>query len=71
MLTNIFVTGSHKNFFIYPKDVSSRKTIGPSSTGQITKNRCLRVRFVFIALGTVASVETDLECNLLIRIRES
>lgn len=59
-LTNILVTSAHKNLLINPEDVSSRKTIGPPSSCQITEHRGLGVRLVFVGLCSVASVETNL-----------
>lgn len=62
--TNIFVACSHHNSFVYPEYMSAWKTVCPSTAGQVTQYRCLAVRFVFISLCSVASVETNLQIKV-------
>lgn len=57
---NIFVTSAEHDSLIYSEDVASRKAVRPASPRQISQNRGLAVRFVFIGLRSVASIEANL-----------
>lgn len=63
MHTNIFVTSAKHNAFVNAEDVSSGKTVRPTSTGQITQYRRLTVWFVFVRLSSIASIESNLNTS--------
>lgn len=60
VLTKIFVTISKHDFFVYSEYMTARKTIHPTSSGQIKYRRHLRVGLILVALGTISSVEANL-----------
>lgn len=59
-LTDILVASSQHDPFVYSEDVTSWKTVRPSSSGQVANRRHLGVRLVFVALGAVSGVEANL-----------